>query len=141
MREKVTPCAQTRSENMHQRMQEAAEKVSLNWARLIARIYEVDPLICEACGKKIKIIAFVIHSAQIRRILSGISWPTEAPEFDPPYEPITWDICQMAPGTSDGFPEIKEQMHSDAGPDPPHSEESCDPPHWEDTCDPPHWEN
>jgi hypothetical protein len=48
------------------------EKVSFNWAKLIARIYEVDPLICSNCGKKIKIIAFVTHSSQIWRILHGI---------------------------------------------------------------------
>jgi hypothetical protein len=46
----------------------------------------------------------------------------------------------MVSGTSDGFPEIEEQIHSDAGPDPPHSEEYSDPPHCEDNCDPPYWE-
>ena len=69
------------------------EKVSLNWAKLIARIYEVDPLTCTDCGKKIKIIAFVTHTAQIKRILSGIGWPFEVLEFDPPYE--LWNICQL----------------------------------------------
>lgn len=129
MREKVAACTQKRTENAAEQMQETAKKASLNWAKLIARIYEVDPLVCETCGKDIKIIAFVVHSAQIRRILSGINWPVEVPEFDPPCEAITWNISQMVPGTSDGFPEIEAQMHYDAGPDPPHSEETCDPPY------------
>ena len=28
-----------------------------SWARLIQKIYEVDPLLCTRCGKKMKIIA------------------------------------------------------------------------------------
>jgi hypothetical protein len=51
---------------------------------------------CTDCGKKIKIIAFVTHTAQIQRILSGIGWPCVAIEFDPPYE--LWN-CQLVPGT------------------------------------------
>ena len=70
------------------------EKVSLGWAKLIARIYEVNPLLC-SCGKEMKIITFVTHSAEIRRILSGIGWPTEIPEFDPPYDLPDRDICQL----------------------------------------------
>ena len=43
---------------------EKIEKVSLSWAKLIARIYETNPLLCN-CGKEIKIIAFVTHAAEI----------------------------------------------------------------------------
>jgi len=59
--------------------EEKVEKVSLGWAKLIARIYEVNPLLCP-CGKEMKIVAFVTHSAEIRRILSGVGWPAEIPE-------------------------------------------------------------
>ena len=41
---------------------EKIEKVSLSWAKLIARIYETNPHLCN-CGKEIKIIAFVTHAA------------------------------------------------------------------------------
>ena len=44
------------------------------------------------------------------------------------------------PETEDGFPEVQEQTHYDAGADPPHSE-SFDPPHLDDSRDPPHWED
>ena len=125
------------------------EKVSFNWAKLIARIYEVNPLICANCGKKIKIIAFVTHSSQIWQILKGIGWPTDIPEFDPEYALPTYDTCQLVPGTADGFPEIECQVHPEIGPDPPwkdypdlvyegydqdalHPENHSDPPHWED---------
>ena len=140
MRKKVAACAQKRPENTARQMQESAKKASLNWARLIARIYEVDPLTCTDCGKEIKIVAFVVHSAQIRRILSGINWPIDIPEFDPLYEPITGNVCQLVLRTTEGFPEVEVQMHYDTGPDPPHSE-SYDSPHEDNSCDPPHWED
>ena len=119
---------------------EKTKKVSQTWASLISRIYEVDPLTCSSCGKKIKIVAFVTHAAQIRRILSSIGWPTVAPEFDPAFELATMNICQLVPDTHDGFPEIEVQVHYDSGPDPP-SSEYIDPPHCEYECDPPHWED
>src|SRR5207249_2937797 len=62
--EAVAKNAQKQLEPVPQVMEETVKKVekaSKTWAQLIARIYEVDPLICATCGKKIKIIAFVIH--------------------------------------------------------------------------------
>jgi len=38
-------------------------------AVLIARIYEVFPLLCPLCGGQMRIIAFITHSADIRHIL------------------------------------------------------------------------
>ena len=38
------------------------------WAVLIARIYEVFPLLCPLCGGQMRIIAFITHSADIRHI-------------------------------------------------------------------------
>jgi hypothetical protein len=118
------------------------EKVSFNWAKLIARIYEVNPLVCSSCGKEIKIIAFVTHSSQIWRILKGIGWPTDIPEFDSEYEIIVWNTCQLVPGTIDGFPNMESQLHPETGPDPPWLDfVEPDPPHWDQSCDPPFWED
>jgi hypothetical protein len=111
---------------------EAVDKVSRSWAKLIARIYEVDPLTCTGCGKKIKITAFITNEAQIHRILRGIGWPVVVPEFDPPYDLVNWDVCDLVPYTHDGFPEPEQQVHYDIGPDPPHCEDISDSPHWED---------
>jgi hypothetical protein len=119
--------------------------------QLISRIYEVDPLTCSGCGKKIKITTFVTHPEQIRRILRGIGWPIIIPEFEPPYELAIDNICQLCPDTHDGFPEIVEQIHYDdygaadsrhysTGPDPPYVEE-IDQPHYKNICDPPHYED
>src|SRR5262249_4792304 len=135
LRKRVVANAQKMPEKKPQSNQGAVkkvEKVSQNWAKLIARIYEVDPLKCRACGKKIKIVAFVTQPAEIRRILSGIGWPIILPEFEAPYELVQYDICQLIPGTKDGFYEEDRQVQYDCGPDPPDYDESCDSPHWED---------
>ena len=42
------------------------------WAELIYRIYEVDPLTCRRCGAQMKIVAFIIEPAVIRRILAHL---------------------------------------------------------------------
>ena len=85
-----------------------------------------------APGKEIKIISFVTHTSAIWRILKGIGWPTDIPEFDPEYELERYEICQLVPGTKDGFPEIYSQLHPEIGPDPPF-QENLDPPHDVDT--------
>jgi len=110
-------------------------KVSFTWAKLIARIYEVNPLLCTSCGKEMKIRAIVTDKAKIWRILAGIGWPTEAPDFDPPADFSKWEICQLVPGTLDGFPTFDESCHCESGPDPPNCENCIDPPHWEDPND------
>ncbi len=115
------------------------KRVSFNWAKLIARIYETNPLICE-CGREIKITTFVMHSAEIRRILSRIGWPTEIPEFDPPYDLADLNVCQLIPWTEDGFSPDETAFQGEGGPDPPFLESHCDPPHWEEAnSDPSHW--
>ncbi|MFZ3106465.1 MAG: hypothetical protein WA105_03700 [Candidatus Hydromicrobium sp.] len=40
-----------------------------SWARLIKKIYEVDPLICPKCGGLMKIIAFIEYYKVIKKIL------------------------------------------------------------------------
>jgi hypothetical protein len=49
------------------------------------------------------------------------------------------DICQLFPGTENGF--YQDEVYK-TGPDPPlaNCEGSVDPPHWEDNADSPHWE-
>jgi len=111
---------------------------SIFFIKLIARIYEANPLICGDCGRKIKIVAFVTHTAEIWRILKRIGWPTESHSFDPAYDLLRWEFCQLTPETKDGFPEMEIQRHWESGPDPPPFEGTCDPPYWDDIRDPPH---
>lgn len=118
LRTQIAANAQKRLDSVAKTFQETVEKetkASKNWAMLISRIYE-DPLICSACNNKIKIIAFVTHAEQIRNIITGIGWPTEVPEFNPPYTHFTHEICQLVLNTENGFYSFEEQC--DTGPDP-----------------------
>lgn len=101
----------------------------------------MNPLLCSRCGKTIKIVRFVTHAAEIQRILQGIGWPINIHTFDPPHDFQDMDICQLIPGTSDGFPEIDYQDYSNNGPDPPSGENNNEPPSWNDFSDPPHCED
>ena len=53
------------------------------WAVLIARIYEVFPLVCPMCGGQMRIIAFITHSAEIRHILNHIGVESAPPVHHP----------------------------------------------------------
>jgi hypothetical protein len=54
-----------------------------NWARLIQKIYHVDPLLCPKCQGVMKIISFIEESDIIRKILVHLNlWETR--NHDPP---------------------------------------------------------
>jgi hypothetical protein len=39
------------------------------WARLIAKVYEIDPLLCPWCGSEILLIAVITDPAEVGTIL------------------------------------------------------------------------
>ena len=51
------------------------------WAILIARIYEVCPLVCPQCGGELKIVAFLTEADPIQRILNHIGEPATPPQI------------------------------------------------------------
>ena len=54
------------------------------WARLLAKVYEVDPLVCPKCGSKMKVIAVIQETKEIRRILAHlVKIGRSPPGFDP----------------------------------------------------------
>jgi len=60
-----------------------------SWARLIRKIYEVDPLACPKCTGQMRIIAFIENQEIIRKILTHLGlWlvrsrpPPRAPPRD-----------------------------------------------------------
>jgi len=63
------------------------------WAVLIARIYEVFPLLCPMCGGHMRLIAFITDGIQIRQILDHIGVACEAPRISPARGPPLWDDC------------------------------------------------
>jgi hypothetical protein len=46
---------------------------------LIARIYEIFPLVCPQCGDELKIVAFLTDADPIQRILIYIGEPVTQP--------------------------------------------------------------
>ncbi len=42
------------------------------WARLLRRVYEVDPLVCRQCGAPMRVVAFIQEPAAIRKILTHL---------------------------------------------------------------------
>lgn len=54
-----------------------------SWARLIARIYEVDPLRCRRCGGTMRLIAFIVESAVIVGVLDHLGEPSRALHMAP----------------------------------------------------------
>ena len=60
-----------------------------NWARMIQRIYEVDPLVCPKCHGPMRVIAFIEDPDVIKKILKHLDlWyvkrkpPPRAPPID-----------------------------------------------------------
>lgn len=49
------------------------------WAVLIARIYEVFPLVCPMCGGQMRLIAFITEGTETRKILEHIGVDSQAP--------------------------------------------------------------
>jgi len=49
------------------------------WARLLAKVYEVDPFICPKCGSEMKVIAVIQEPNEIKRILRHLVKNGRAP--------------------------------------------------------------
>ena len=39
------------------------------WARLLSKVYEIDPFICPRCGSEMKVLAIILKPQEIKRIL------------------------------------------------------------------------
>jgi hypothetical protein len=66
------------------------------WAALIARIYQVLPLLCPECGSEMRLIAFITEPAPVQRILLHIGEPAAPPPISPARSPpvmetFDWD--------------------------------------------------
>ena len=74
------------------------KKSSVRWAKLIKKVYEVDPLKCEQCGGTTKIIAFIMDASSIHRILSHNGEEREPPQMHPargPPDEIYSEDCHV----------------------------------------------
>ena len=62
-------------------------RTSSLWASLIARIYDVLPLVCPSCGASMSIIAFVTDPVPVRSILTYLDLPSRPPGLSPARAP------------------------------------------------------
>ena len=54
-----------------------------NWARLIQKVYEIDPLVCPKCQGELRVISVIEDQAIIKKILQHLGlWETRS--HDPP---------------------------------------------------------
>jgi len=65
---------------------EAAEKrrCSPSWARLISKVYHVDPLTCRECGGRLQIVAYINDHFTIKKILDHLGLSPPEIERPPP---------------------------------------------------------
>ena len=92
------------------------------WAVLIARIYEVFPLLCPICGGQMRIIAFITHSADIRQILDHIGGESAPPHIAPARGPLLWDESDAQAGEGS---QIRPDWDWAAQPTPDHEVDHC----------------
>ena len=94
------PAAQTAAPDDEPLHRKAAR---LAWAMLIARIYEIFPLVCPQCGGQMRIIAFITEGAAIREILGHLGEATSPPRLMPARAPPLWEtsVAGAEPGDLD----------------------------------------
>ncbi|EMS77964.1 IS91 family transposase [Desulfotignum phosphitoxidans] len=84
-----------------------------NWARLIRKIYEVDPLVCPKCHGEMKIISFIEEFDVIEKILRHLDlWDIH--NHDPPqkvFDYILDLVCAWSSGYDEADSRIPEFEH------------------------------
>jgi hypothetical protein len=75
------------------------------WGRLIAKVYQVDPLVCSHCGQRMSILASVSDQHAISRILEHLGLRSTEQDRPPPAR----EILRVAEhGDSWGVPADRE---------------------------------
>lgn len=70
----------------------AAPPARIRWAVLLARIYEVLPLLCPACGGEMRILAFLTDPPVVCAILLHLDLPHRPPPLSPARAPPQIDF-------------------------------------------------
>ncbi|MDI6775970.1 MAG: hypothetical protein QMD03_01820 [Syntrophales bacterium] len=82
-----------------------------NWARLIQKIYEVDPLVCPKCQGTMRIISFIEDRAVIRAILKHLGlWLVRA---RPPPQAHAPPLTYLTTADSSHSPAPNESFYAD----------------------------
>ena len=70
--ERVESCGVEASRERRREDGPSVTALRKSWAQLIKRIYEVDPLVCPACGSEMKVIAFISEHEVVDKILQHL---------------------------------------------------------------------
>lgn len=91
------------------------KKFCKNWARLIQKIYKVDPLLCPKCHGSMQIISFIEDEMVIKKILKHLNlWETRI--HDPPTDKRNaCDDTTMIPEFLDFADDVFSQNIYEAG--------------------------
>jgi len=57
--------------------------VRISWVRLLKRVFDIDIEHCPHCGGSMKIIAAILESSTIAKILDHLGLPAQAPPRSP----------------------------------------------------------
>jgi hypothetical protein len=71
------------------------------WARLIRRVYEVDPLLCPRCGGTMRVIAVIEQPEVIRQILDHLGLSPPDANWPPPMRSARALVCERPAWTYD----------------------------------------
>jgi hypothetical protein len=107
----ISPNAQPTSSDQEVQLNAKRSPARYLWAKLIARIYAVFPLLCLHCGGQMRLIAFINDGAEIRKILDHIGVESSPPKISKARGPPLWDAC------GDACDETESVDYFDAEPD------------------------
>lgn len=76
---KAAQAADTRQAPQSQDEDEFTRRARLSWAKLIRRVYEVDPLLCPFCSAEMKILAFILDFGAAKATAKASSTRPKSP--------------------------------------------------------------
>jgi hypothetical protein len=101
------PAGGTLSSSVEEPANELAARAKAAWARLIRKVYEVDPLECPKCKGPMRVITLIDDPAVVRRILEHLGlWAPLPTERSPPVDPASWPRHVSLPLTYHPVPDI-----------------------------------
>jgi len=74
-----------------------ASRARSRWARLLARVYEVDPLRCPSCHGEMRVVCFLTDPPVVRRILRHLNLPEHPPPLAPARGPPQRELLAVDP--------------------------------------------
>ncbi len=87
---------------------ELSKNAKSAWARLIKKVYEVDPMLCPKCGAEMRLMAIIEEDEVIEKILRHLHlWdPRPSSQASPPEEEGDWPANSQIPLVYCPLPDI-----------------------------------